>query len=337
MTPDTLRALVAEKADDTVALAVAELPWSALGDGPAAEVTVQVAWSGVNYKDGLATRADGRVARISPLIPGIDLAGTVTDPGASRFSAGDRVIVHGYDLGVAHHGGFAGYARVPADWVVPLPEGLSERQAMILGTAGFTAALSVHQLETAGGLARGDGPVLVTGATGGVGSVAVAVLAARGYPVTASTGKAATAGDWLRSLGATEVVGREETTPSGRPLDKERWAACVDCVGGDTLAYALATLRTHGAVAASGNTGGAALSTTVFPFILRGVALLGVDSATCPMPLRAEIWRRMAGDLRVPDLEAIVADEVGLDGLPEALGRVLAGANRGRTLVDLSR
>ena len=335
-TPETVRALVATKGEDAVRLAVTDVAWSELGSGPEADVTVEVSWSGVNYKDALATRLDGRVARISPLIPGIDLAGTVVDPGSSGLSSGDAVVVHGYDLGVAHHGGFARYAKVPAAWVVPLPEGLSQRQAMILGTAGFTAALSVHQLESAGGLVRGDGPVLVTGATGGVGSVAVAVLAARGYPVTASTGKAEAAG-WLRSLGAAEVVGREETTPSGRPLDKERWAAAVDCVGGDTLAYVLATLRTHAAVAASGNTGGASLSTTVFPFILRGVALLGVDSAQCPMPLRVEIWRRMAGDLRVPDLEAIVADEVGLDGLPGALERVLAGANRGRTLVDLSR
>lgn len=333
MIPSTVRAFVAERDGDRVRRRVGELPADTLGEG---DVVVGVAWSGVNYKDGLATIPDGRVARISPIVPGIDLAGTVVDPGTSGLAPGAPVLAHGHDLGVGHHGGFAEYARVPAAWVVPLPEGLSARQAMALGTAGFTAALSVHLLETAGRLERGEGPVVVTGATGGVGSVAVAVLAARGYPVTASTGKAEAEG-WLRDLGATEVIGREELTPSGRPLDEQRWAAAVDCVGGPTLAAVLSTLRRGGAVAASGNTGGVQLATTVFPFILRGVSLLGVDSAECPMPLRRDIWRRMATDLRPGDIGAIVAEEVGLDGVERALDRVLAGASRGRTVVDVSR
>jgi putative YhdH/YhfP family quinone oxidoreductase len=331
MMPTSVRAFVAEKDGDDVVREVRTIAGDDLGEG---DVIVQVSWSGVNYKDGLATTAKGRVARISPLVPGVDLAGTVVDPGGSGMTAGAPVIVHGHDLGVAHHGGFAEYARVPSDWVVALPEGLTERQAMTLGTAGFTAALSVHLLETRGGLAPGQGPVLVTGASGGVGSVAVGVLAARGYEVTASTGKAESA-DWLCTLGAHEVVDRSETTPSGKPLDKERWAGAVDCVGGSTLAGVLATLRYGSSVAASGNTGGVELATTVFPFILRGVSLLGVDSVQCPNDLRAELWQRMAGDLRPTMLDSIATDEVELDGLPAALDRVLKGGNQGRTLVRL--
>lgn len=331
MVPESVRAFVAEKEGDGVVRQVRTLPSQELGEG---DVTIEVSWSGVNYKDGLATMANGRVARISPLVPGVDLAGTVADPGGSGLAVGTPVVVNGHDLGVAHHGGFAEFARVPADWVVPLPEGLSERQAMTLGTAGFTAALSVHLLETRGGLRPGEGPVLVTGATGGVGSVAVGILAARGYEVTASTGKRESA-QWLESLGAAEVVDRAETTPSGKPLERERWAGAVDCVGGPTLAYVLTTLRYGASVAASGNTGGAELATTVFPFILRGVSLLGVDSVQCPNDLRAELWRRLADDLRPRNLDSIATDEVDLDGLPAALDRVLAGGNQGRTLVRL--
>jgi len=331
MIPEHVQAFVAEKDGDSVVREVRSLPIGELGEG---DVTVEVSWSGVNYKDGLATVANGRVARLSPLVPGVDLTGTVADPGASGLDPGTPVIVHGYDLGVAHHGGFAQYARVPSDWVVPLPDGLSERQAMTIGTAGFTAALSVHLLETRGGLRQGDGPVLVTGASGGVGSVAVGILSARGYDVTASTGKAASA-PWLRALGAGDVIDRSETVPSGKPLDRERWASAVDCVGGATLSYVIATLRYGGSVAASGNTGGVELATTVFPFILRGVSLLGVDSVQCPISLRTELWQRLAGDLRPQHLDSIATAEVDLAGLPDALDRVLAGANQGRTLVRL--
>jgi acrylyl-CoA reductase (NADPH) len=329
MEPEHVRAFVAEQHDGTVTREVRTLPAGDLGEG---DVLVAVSWSCVNYKDGLATAPGGKVARISPLVPGVDLAGTVVEPGGSGLAPGTPVVVHGYDLGVAHHGGFAEYARVPAAWVVPLPESLGEREAMAIGTAGFTAALSVHVLETRADARPGRGPVLVTGATGGVGSTAVAMLAERGYEVVASTGKASAA-DWLRSIGASEEVDRSETEPSGRPLEHERWAWAVDCVGGRTLQYVLATLRYGGSVAASGNTGGAELSTTVFPFILRGVSLLGVDSVRCPTDLRVELWRRLGGDLRPSALGAIATEEIGLDQLPEALDRVLAGGNRGRTLV----
>jgi acrylyl-CoA reductase (NADPH) len=332
MVPTSVRAFVAEKDGDTVIREVRSISGDELGEG---DVVVEVSWSGVNYKDGLATTANGRVARLSPLVPGVDLAGTVADAGDSGLAVGTPVVVHGHDLGVSHHGGFAEFARVPASWVVPLPEGLTERQAMTLGTAGFTAALSVHLLESRGGLSAGDGPVLVTGATGGVGSVAVGILAARGYEVAASTGKAASA-DWLRSLGAAEIVDRSEIAPTGKPLDKERWAGAVDCVGGATLAAVLTSLRYGASMAASGNTGGVELSTTVFPFILRGVSLLGVDSVQCPDDLRAELWRRMADDLRPAQLDSIATEEVDLDGLPGALDRVLAGGNQGRTLVRVA-
>ncbi len=244
-------------------------------DLPVDGVLIEVLYSSVNYKDGLATAPNGKVARISPLVPGIDLAGVVvSDDGP--FPAGTTVVAHGYDLGVSRHGGYARYARVPGDWLVELPPGLGAREAMIIGTAGFTAALSIVQLEEHG-LLPGRGPVLVTGATGGVGSMAVAILARRGYEVAASTGKAE-AHDFLKELGASQVLARDELSSEGKPLQSSRWAAAVDCVGGHTLANVLAQVDYGGAVAASGLTGGASLPTTVMPFILRGVSLLGVDS-----------------------------------------------------------
>jgi acrylyl-CoA reductase (NADPH) len=329
--PQRFRAFVAERAGDEVRREVRELTFDDLPDG---EVTVRVQWSSVNYKDALATRADGKVARISPLVPGVDLAGTVVGSADPQVRAGQEVIVHAHDLGVAHHGGFAEYARVPASWVVPLPPGLSTREAMAIGTAGFTAALSVHCLEQHG-LAPDDGPVLVTGATGGVGSTAVGMLAKRGYHVVASTGKAAAA-DWLTGLGAAEVLDRAETSASSRRvLESERWAGAVDCVGGATLAYVLRTLRYGAAVAASGNTGGAALETTVFPFILRAVALLGVDSVRTPRPLRMATWRRLAGDLRPVGIDDALVSEVDLDGLAAALDTIARGGVRGRCVVRL--
>ena len=328
--PSSVRALVADASGPATRLDLRPLPSAQLGEG---DVGIAVSWSGVNYKDGLASRKDGRVARIDPLVPGIDLAGTVVEPGGSGLASGQPVLVHGYDLGVAHHGGYAEHARVPAAWVVPLPDGLTERQAMTIGTAGFTAALSVLALEEHG-LAPESGDVLVTGATGGVGSVAVSILAGRGYRVTAVTGKP-DATEWLRSLGATDVVDRAAVGDPSRPLQRERWAGAVDCVGGEMLAAVLASLRYSAAVAASGNTGGVDLPTTVFPFILRGVSLLGIDSVQCPIGRRREVWARLAGDLRPPALEDLATDEVGLDGVPGALERVLAGGARGRTLVRL--
>ena len=304
-----------------------------LGDG---DVTIRVHWSGVNYKDGLATLPDGKVARIDPLVPGVDLSGTVVDSASDEFSVGDAVIAHAHDLGVSHHGGFAEYARVPAEWVLPLPDGMGLRDAMVLGTAGFTSALSVQLLEQRG-LAPGDGPILVTGATGGVGSTAVDMLAGRGYEVVAATGKAESH-DFLRSLGAADIVDRDDVIgDAARPLGKQRWAGAVDCVGGPMLAGILRNLRIGAAVAASGNTAGPALETTVMPFILRGVALLGVDSVHCPRDQRLAVWDRLAGDLRPRHLDDAIAHEVdGLgDDLLEALRRVLAGEMTGRFVVRL--
>jgi len=321
---DDFRAFVATQRDDEV-----ERGLTTLGEGdlPDGEVTIEVGWSSVNYKDALATVPGGGVAQTSPLVPGIDLAGTVV----SGPGEGDEVVVHGYDLGVAHHGGYAEYARVPADWIVPLPDGLDGRQAMGLGTAGYTAALSVHQLEEHG-LEPGAGPVLVTGATGGVGSVAVSILAARGYEVVAATGKE-DEHDFLRSLGAAEIVGREEVmAESKRPLESQRWAGAVDPVGGAATASILRTLRAGGAVALSGLTGGVALKTTVLPFVLRGVACLGVDSVTTPIETRRELWRRLADDLRPPQLDDLIR-EVALDEVEPALDAVSAGEARGRTVV----
>ena len=327
------QAFVAEQQDDKVERGLQTLRPDQLPEG---DVLVKVAYSSVNYKDALATIPKGQVARVSPLVPGIDLAGDVVESGSDELSEGQEVIVHGYDLGVAHHGGFAEYARVPAEWVIPLPEGLSKKQAMALGTAGYTAALSVHLLEQQRGLSAGDGPVLVTGATGGVGSTAVGILAARGYEVVASSGKEAEH-DYLRELGAAEILSRDETSAeSDRPIERARWAAAIDPVGGATLAYILRTLRPGGAVASSGNTGGIALKTTVLPFILRGVALLGADSVNTPMELRRHVWHHLATDMRPNGLDESIAREVEFGGLEEVLERILEGGVRGRTVVNVA-
>jgi len=326
--PDSFRALVAEKQDDDVARGLQDLRAEDLPDG---DTVVRVDWSSVNYKDALAVSPKGRVAQISPLVPGVDLAGTIV----SGDGEGSEVIVHGHDLGVAHHGGFAEYARVPSEWVVPLPDGLSARQAMALGTAGFTAALSVQRLEEHG-LEAADGPVLVLGASGGVGSTAVGILAARGFEVVAATGKPDEA-DWLRELGASDVLSREETSAeSKKPMESERWAAVVDPVGGKALAYALRTTKYGGAVAASGLTGGTSLETTVFPFILRGVSLLGVDSVNTPDDIRKRVWDRLAGDLRPHGLDESITREIALDDVDGLLDDVLAGKGVGRTVVKVS-
>lgn len=326
MTPDRFDALLADHAEDGAPPRVAALSLDDLPDG---DVLVEVAWSSVNYKDALAARKDGQVARISPIVPGIDLAGRVAD-GPGR---GTDVLAHGYEIGVARHGGFARFARVPAEWVVPMPAGLSTRDAMTLGTAGFTAALAVLELVDRG-VEPGGKPVLVTGATGGVGSVAVSILSRLGYEVAASTGKA-DAADWLRELGATEIVDREAlVAEADRPLARQRWAGAVDSVGGATLAATLPSVRYGGAVAATGLTGGPGLKTTVLPFILRAVALLGIDSVELGIERRREVWGRLAGDLR-PDLDRLAAAEIGLADVPAALERIFAGGMRGRTLVAL--
>jgi len=301
-------------------------------DLPPGEVTVAVEWSAVNYKDAMVTVPGNRVARTSPLVPGVDLAGTIVESADPGLEVGQAVLVHGYDLGVARHGGFAGRARVPAGWVVPLPAGLDARRAMVIGTAGFTAVLSLRRLEAVG-LEPARGPVLVTGATGGVGSMAVALLARHGYEVVASSGKAHER-QYLVHLGAAEVVGRDELAAAeGRVLGPERWAGAVDCVGGATLAAVLRSLRYGGAVAASGLTGGTGLATTVYPFIVRGVALLGIDSVNTALAERRAMWATMGDEFDSELLEGMVAAEVGLDGLDSVLDDVLAARIRGRVLV----
>jgi acrylyl-CoA reductase (NADPH) len=324
-----VRAFVVRRADDGTSTQIEDLGSDDLPEG---DVVVDVEWSSLNYKDAMVTVPGNRVARTSPLVPGVDLAGTVVSSTDPELAPGTRVLAHGGDLGVSRHGGFATRATVPVELVVPLPVGLSPRDAMAIGTAGFTAALSIDQLE-ARGLAPGHGPVLVTGASGGVGSFAVVMLAARGYEVVASTGKTKEH-DWLERLGAARVVGRDDIDGAGeRVLGPEQWAGAVDCVGGTTLARVLRSLRYDAAVAASGLTGGAALETTVYPFITRQVALLGVDSVRTPIQRRRAIWSRLAGDLRPAHLDDIVAAEVPLEGLDVALADILEAKVRGRVLV----
>jgi acrylyl-CoA reductase (NADPH) len=329
--PESFPAFLAAQRNGEVDRGPATLSAADLPDG---EVTIRVGWSSINYKDALATIPKGQVARISPLVPGIDLVGEVVASEDEAVAVGTQALVTGHDLGVAHHGGWAQYARVPADWVVALPDELSPRQAMALGTAGLTAGLSIHALE-AHGVRPGDGPVLVLGASGGVGSTAVGALASAGYEVWAATGKA-DEHDYLRRLGAHDVLGRDETTAaSERPLDRERWAAVVDPVGGAATAYALRTVRYGGAVAISGLTGGTSLQTTVLPFILRAVSLLGIDSVAASPELRTAVWSRLAGDLRPRGLDDAIAREVDLDGIEPVLDALLAGRAVGRTVVRL--
>ncbi|HSZ36770.1 MAG TPA: acryloyl-CoA reductase [Acidimicrobiales bacterium] len=321
-------AYLLSKSGEVIRPAVVELSDEDLPEG---EVLVRVEWTAINFKDAMVTRPGNRVARKFPLVPGVELTGTVEKSSSAEFVVGRRVLVQGYDLGVAHHGGFAAYARVPADWVVPLPEALSCRNAAIIGLAGLTALLSMHRLRQHGTTVD-DGPVLVTGASGGVGSAAVALLAKAGFEVVASSGKTAEH-DYLKELGAAQVVGRQFTEDDGRTLGPQLWGAVVDCVGGMALAEALRTVRYGGAVAASGLTGGYDLSTTVYPFIVRGVALLGIDTVATPIEERRELWSEMAEAFPLGQCEDMVNEEIGLDGLTAALGRVLDAAVRGRILV----
>ncbi len=328
--PSSFRAYVVERVGDGIERGIGRLAAKDLPDG---EVAVRVLWSSVNYKDGLAARADGGVARISPLVPGVDLAGVVAASDDASIPAGTLAIAHGYDIGVSRHGGYAEYARVPAGWVVPLPAGLTARDAMAIGTAGFTAALAVSALE-ARGLRPGGGPVLVTGAAGGVGRLALGILVARGHEVVAATGKAEEH-DRLRELGAAAVLSRADVTAdSPKPLESARWAGAIDSVGGPTIPYILRTLRTGAAVAACGNAGGPAFGTTILPFILRGVALLGMDSVTVPIAERRELWNRLASDYRPRGLGEDVS-EVTLDTLEPALDAIVAGQARGRWVVRI--
>ncbi len=300
----------------------------------AGDVTVRIDYSTVNYKDGLAMTGRAPVVRTWPLTPGIDFAGVVSDSAHPGFAPGERVVLNGWGVGETHHGGFAQRARVNGDWLIKLPESLSTAHAMTIGTAGYTAMLSVLALERLG-VTPERGDILVTGAAGGVGSVAIAVLAEMGYRVVASTGRKAAEADYLARLGAAEVVDRGELSAPGRPLGRERWAGAVDAVGSHTLANVLAQTRYGGAVAACGLAQGMELPASVAPFILRAVTLVGIDSVMCPRPLREEAWRRLASDLDATKLNAMVVPAT-LGDVPALADQILAGALRGRALVNVN-
>lgn len=322
------KAILLEGEEGNITTAVKDVDESAL---PTGDVTVDISYSDLNYKDGLILKGLARLVREYPHIPGIDFAGTVSASDNPDYKPGDKVVLTGWGLGERHWGGYAQKARVPGDWLVKLPEGMSERQSMAIGTAGFTAMISLMAMEL-NGLKKDGGPVLVTGATGGVGSVAVAILAANGYEVAASTGKESEH-DFLKSLGATEVVGRLEAT--GRPLEKAQWNGCVDTVGGDTLATAFAQCNIHTSIAVLGNAGGNELKTTVLPCLLRGVSLLGIDSVMYPAEPRKEAWRRLAAELPAEKLDAMT-EVIPLDGAFEAGEKILKGGMRGRTVIDVN-
>jgi acrylyl-CoA reductase (NADPH) len=326
---DTFRAFRIFEENGKIAGRVVDATLDELSAG---DVVIKTEASSVNYKDALAATGAGKIIRRFPLIGGIDAAGAVASSTDSRFREGEGVLVTGYDLGVAHDGGYAGFVRVPGDWVVALPAGLSAHDAMAIGTAGFTAALSLVDMEQ-NGLEPGQGPVVVTGATGGVGSVAVQLLAARGYEVTALTGKD-DEHEFLRSLGAKEVLSRHTLQMGTKPLEKPLWAGAVDVAGGETLAWLTRTMMYNGPIASSGLTAGTQLTTTVLPFILRGVKLLGIDSVMCPAEKRQAVWRRLATDLKPAGLRTIATD-IGLDGLPDAFATLLKGGARGRFVVRM--
>jgi acrylyl-CoA reductase (NADPH) len=325
----SFKAIRIDKTDGGQTVALADFDERELMDG---DVTLRVEWSTVNYKDGLAVTGKAPVVRRFPMIAGIDAAGTVETSTHPQWKAGDRVILNGWGCGETHLGTYAQKARVKGDWLVPLPAGLSGRDAMAIGTAGYTAMLCVMALERHG-LTPAQGPVIVTGAAGGVGSVAISLLSKLGYAVIASTGRPQEA-DYLKHLGATEIVARQELTGPARPLGKERWAGGIDTVGSTTLANVLSMTRYGGAVAACGLAGGMDLPTSVAPFILRGVSLLGIDSVMCPLPLRRQAWERLAHDLDHAKL-AEMTSEIGLDRVPDAARRIVAGEVRGRIVVKI--
>ena len=325
-------ALMVKKDDDgKTSAAVEQISEDQLMDG---NVTVAVEYSTVNYKDGLCIGPGGGLVRKYPHIPGIDFAGTVETSSDSRYKAGDKVVLTGWRVGEAHFGGFSQKARVNADWLVPLPKGLDTRAAMAIGTAGLTSMLSVMALEDHG-LSVGDGPVLVTGAAGGVGSVAVALLAAKGHEVAGVTGRPESA-DYLKSLGATQIVAREEINETvKRPLEAETWAGCVDAVGGEMLARVLGQMKYGASVSAVGLAGGAKLPATVIPFLLRGVNLLGIDSVMQPYESRLRAWERIASDLPMAKLEDMILPAV-LSDLPKFGKDILNGQVQGRVVVDVN-
>lgn len=327
--PDTFRAIRIDRSDSGQTVEFLDLTDADLMEG---NVTVAVEYSTVNYKDGLALTGKAPVIRKFPLIPGIDFAGTVTQSGHADFAAGDKVILNGWGVGESHHGGFAGRARVPGDWLVKVPDGLDPARAMAIGTAGYTAMLCVLALEDQK-VRPDDGEVLVTGAAGGVGSVAIALLSKLGYTVVASTGRMAEEA-FLKGLGAATVIDRSEFNVPVKPLAKMRWAGAVDAVGSTTLANVLSQMKYGGTVAACGLAQGMDLPGSVAPFILRAVKLIGIDSVMCPMPRRQEAWRRLARDLDLAKLDALTS-HVNLDEVPRIAQDILAGKVRGRVVVDI--
>lgn len=328
----SFNALMLEESGGKVAAAIKPVAEEQLPDG---DVTVAIAYSTLNYKDGLILKGLGKLVRAYPHIGGIDFSGTVEVSSSPLFKKGESVVLTGWRVGELHWGGFAQKARVKAEWLVPLPAGLTPKQAMAIGTAGFTSMLAIIALERHG-LKPGAGEVLVTGAAGGVGSVAVAVLAKLGYEVAASTGRKELH-DYLLSLGATKIIDRAELAmPSNKPMQSERWAGVIDSVGGPTLANAIAQTRYNGSVAACGLAGSNQLPVTVLPFILRGVNLLGIDSSMKSLADRREAWQRLARDLPLDKLDAMTT-VVGLHELPSLAGDILAGKVRGRTVVDVNK
>ena len=325
----TFRAIVVEKAEGGTKAALTDFDEANLMEG---DVTVRVEYSTVNYKDGLAITGKAPVVRRFPMIAGIDLAGTVENSSHPAWKSGDKVILNGWGCGETHLGAYGAKARVKGDWLVPLPKSMSAREAMAIGTAGYTAMLAVIALERHG-LKPERGPIAVTGAAGGVGSVATTILAKLGFSVSAVTGRTGAA-EYLQGLGATEIIERKELAGPPKPLAKERWAGAIDAVGSTTLANLLSTTRYGGAVAACGLAGGMDLPASVAPFILRGVCLYGIDSVMCPLPQRQEAWKRLETDLDRQKL-ATMTREIGLAGVPEAAASILAGQVRGRIVVKI--
>ena len=326
----TFKAIVIDKAEAGQTVRLADFDDKDLMDG---DVTVAVEYSTVNYKDGLAVTGKAPVVRRFPMIGGVDFSGTVESSSHPAWKPGDKVILNGWGLGETHLGAYAGKARVRGDWLVHLPATMSARDAMAIGTAGYTAMLSVLALER-GGITPARGAIVVTGAAGGVGSVAVAILAKLGYTVIASTGRPAEA-DYLNGLGASEIIDRKELAGPARPLAKERWAGGIDAVGSTTLANVLSMTRYGGVIAACGLAGGMDLPTSVAPFILRGVSLIGIDSVRCPLPLRQEAWRRLDQDLAKDDRLAAMTTEIGLGDVIDAGKRIVEGQVRGRIVVKI--
>ncbi len=331
MPAESFNAIVLNKEDGKIRAAVQQMQPSQLPEG---DVLVRVSYSTVNYKDGLALTGSPGVIRNFPMIPGIDFSGVVEESTSDEFQPGDEVLLTGWGVGERHFGGLSQYARVKAGWLMPVPQGLDQKRAMAIGTAGFTAMECVMALE-AHGLRPGGREVVVTGAAGGVGSVAVAILSTLGYKVVASTGRESMH-DYLRSLGAADIIGRGVlSAASPKPMEAERWGGAVDTVGGDTLAGLIRTMAYGAGIAACGLAGGTALNSTVFPFILRGVALLGVESVMVPKEIRTNIWARLASDLPLDKLDSMI-DVVSLEGAISVAPEILKGNVKGRTVVDVT-